>query len=225
MDGIGFMNRPLYVCFEGLDGSGKSTIFHYVKNELEQEGYIVGEICPTKTTCHCESGVACYCHNVEKLFHRFPYLHRSKFLRLFLFAHRSNDAARQVNQSSDIILGDRSVITSYICRWSSRQIFNRILIIVVNVMEYKIPSPDYVIYIDVPQTILQKRLKNRGNQDIDETLERAEAMKHAYDILRTQKDLIKRIAHTKWYTMDGSASEETVCREALYRVKKLMEAN
>ncbi|MBD5469457.1 MAG: deoxynucleoside kinase [Lachnospiraceae bacterium] len=216
------MSKPLYICFEGLDGAGKSTVYKRVMDILEQQGYRVQGICPTQTTCYCESKVACQCHSLEKLFNRYPKLHQYRFLRLFLYAYRSNYAAKHIDQSSDLILGDRSLITSYVCRWHHCNMYNRLLVFIVNRLEYKIPAPDYVIYLKVPQKVLHERLVNRGNIDIDETEDRSRAMEFAYDILRTRKGIIKRIAHTKWCVINGDQSEENVCRDAIFQIVQLI---
>lgn len=216
------MNKPPYICFEGLDGSGKSTLLRRIVPLLEQQGYKVQKVCPTQTVCHCANKADCHCHSIERLFNRYPGLHKYRFLRMFLYAYRSNNAADDIDWSVDLLLGDRSLITSYICRWTRFNLYNRLLVLIINLLEYKIPAPDYVIYLHVPQNVLHERLLCRGKLDIDETEERSSAMKYAYNVLRTDNHLIKRLQDTQWYIIDGNQSEEAVCENVMKQIKHLL---
>ena len=69
------------------------------------------------------------------------------------------------------------------CRWSKSELKNKKIIARVNFLESKIPTPDYAIYLDVTPENLQKRLKSRGNTDIDETEKRSQEMRYAYEFL------------------------------------------
>ncbi len=217
------MKKPIYICFEGLKGAGKSTIFELVLPVLKRYGYKVQGICPTKSTCHCPNKSACRCRSLERVFNKWPFLDRCRFLQQFLYAHRYSHVAESLDWDVDIFLGDRSLITSYACLWSDSKIRNYFWVLLTNQLETKIPVPDYVIYFDVPYEELQRRLEERGGcKNVDSSYERSIAMKRAYDIFRTQKGIIKRIENTKWYVVDAEKKREQVCREVLYIVKQIM---
>lgn len=208
------MNKTLYICLEGLDGSGKTTLYKSILPILKQKGYKVQGICPTQKMCPN--------NKIEKLFERYQYLYKSKFARMFLFAIRSNYAASNIDWSVDLLLGDRSIITSYICRWTRYDLYNRLLVFVTDMLNYKIPSPNYVIYLDVPPEVLQKRLSYRKKLDIDETDERSMDMRNAYEVLRKKRAIIKRIENTQWFVVDGNQSIDIVQKEVLQHVLFLL---
>ena len=55
-------------------------------------------------------------------FNRNPRLKQIDSERQLFYAHRSNHAAEHIDWNADIILGDRSLITSYVCRWSDMRL-------------------------------------------------------------------------------------------------------
>ena len=101
------MTRPRYICLEGLDGSGKSTAYEAVLSGLQQKGYRVYGLCPTKSTCRCADKLRCSCRSIERPFNRCAALRNSRFFRQFLYAYRSNRAAKEIDWNADVILGDR----------------------------------------------------------------------------------------------------------------------
>jgi len=143
---------------------------------------------------------------------------------MFLYAYRSNYAASHIDWNVDLLLGDRSIVTSYICRWTRFPLFNSFLVFIVNCLEHKLPAPDYILYLDVPHYILRERLSYRKALDVDETDKRSKAMRYAYDMLQTQEGIIKRIASSQWYRINGNQPEEAVCHDALNRILSLLQS-
>lgn len=217
------MRRPRYICLEGLDGSGKSTAYEAVLRELRRRNYRVYGLCPTKSTCSCVDKSKCSCRNIERLFNRCAALKNSRFFRQFLYAYRSNRAAKEIDWDADLILGDRSIVTSYICRWTDSRLHNRLLVLMVNCLENRIPAPDYILYLEVPAEELHRRLAERGERDIDETDERSRAMWRAYDYLRTEPDAVRRIKDTQWHTIDGDRSREEVADEVFNQIENIIQ--
>lgn len=216
------MKRPKYICLEGLDGSGKSTAYETVLKKLRQKGYRVYGLCPTKSVCRCMEKSKCNCRNIERLFNRHPVLNQSRFFRQFLYAYRSNRVAGEIDWDADFILGDRSIVTSYVCHWSDSKIQNRLVVLIVNLMEHRILAPNHILYLEVPAEELRHRLAERGVMDIDETDERSNAMRQAYEYLRGNPNAIKRVKDACWHTIDGARPREEVADEVLNWIENMV---
>lgn len=206
--------RPLYICLEGLDGSGKTTLFKKIVKKLKEEGFTLCEVSPTQKCGENDLW--------EKIYDKFKFLKDIIFFRNFLYAHRSNMVTKNIDWNVDLLIGDRSIITSFMCRWSKSDLKNKKVIARVNFLESKIPTPDYAIYLDVTPENLQKRLNYRGNKDIDESEKRSSEMRYAYDFLRNNPKAVSRIEKVKWLIIDGNPSEEEVFKNAWKEIITLL---
>ena len=166
--------RARYVCLEGLDGSGKSTTIDLVSSKLESKGISFAVCNPTRRILDNDW--------IEALFFRFKWMQRSSGLRALVYARRSRWAALNTDWSKPLVLGDRSIVTSYVTRWR-RWIDSPLLSVrVVDFLESTIPEPDVIFYLDAPHVLLMERLASRGREkDIDETPGRSMAMRSAYE--------------------------------------------
>ena len=154
-------NRGLYVCIEGLDGSGKTTLVETLKKMFIDKNVEVDTISPTKLSDKN--------HLTEKIFYKSKFLNNNRFLRSILYAHRSNYAAKKVDWGKTLIIGDRSIVISYVIRWGKSMFKKFICKNMVNTMEHRIFAPDHVIFLDAPFDVLKTRIDNRKKvRDIDE---------------------------------------------------------
>jgi thymidylate kinase len=198
--------RGTYVCIEGLDGSGKSTLFEALKERLVAVEFPFATVCPTRAVR--PNGW------LERWYRLSKPMQRSPSIRAIIYAIRSAQAAKATKWDSPLILGDRSVVTSYVTRW--RRWFDSALLSrwLVDVLESRMPAPDHIIFLELPAPLLRQRLVDRALPlEIDETAERAEQMRLAYEELRT-KQLIPRLKTTVWHLIDATPPSTEVAASA-----------
>jgi len=208
--------KQLYICLEGIDGVGKSTLANMLEVYLRESGYSIEMLRSTKAAPPGDF--------IEKVFAKYPCLHKSRFLRFFLFAHRSNHAASMIRADSELIIGDRSIITSYAYRWTKYSIINKIHIALINWFESGLPSPDYIIYCHADYTRIAERLSSRTHCDIDENEKRAAWLVKVYEEIMSDKS-IGRLKLTKYMYLDCNGKPDDIFASLTAMVDKIIEDN
>ncbi|RMD96030.1 MAG: hypothetical protein D6812_17875 [Deltaproteobacteria bacterium] len=197
----------MFIAIEGLDGSGKSTLVDGLGTHLERKGISISRFQPTRPRNPTEP--------VERLYRHF-HLDAFWFSRAFLFAYRSRQAFLETDWQAPVVLGDRSIVTSYVVyrhRFGNRRITEKW----VDLLEPHIPSPDIVLYLEVDPHTLEERKTKRGiPRNIDEEGGRPAQMAKAYDEIRTGRWRIRRLARSRWFRIDASPSKEEVLAQALH---------
>lgn len=205
--------ESIYICLEGLKGAGKTTIFNYVVSRLKEINVEFSTVSPTNPTGDS--------YFIERLFKKFQFLKSRRFPRIFLYAHRSNHAAVKANWNKSLILGERSIATSYASKWRKSSILSWINFSIINILENKIKTPDYVIYVDVPHEILRKRIETRDKErDIDDCELRLIEMEKAYFQMMNHCR-IKRMSNVKWIKVSGIGELETIGEKMLELILQL----
>lgn len=205
--------KSVYICLEGLKGAGKTTLFNYLVSRLNENEIDFSTVSPTRS-----SGDE---HFIERLFKRFRFLKDKRLPRIFLYAHRSNYAAVNANWNKPLILGERSIATSYATKWSKSHIRNWMNFSIIDLLENKIKSPDYVIYIDVPHDILRERIEMRDKErDMDDSVPRLLAMEQAY-LQMMNNCKIKRMSNVKWLQIPGVGEPEVIAENVVKLLTQL----
>ena len=210
--------QGLYICLEGLKGAGKTTLFEYVIERLEKEGVDFSRVSPTRS-----SGTT---NLLERMVKKYPRLKDNRLMRVFLYAQRSNHASRTAEWNKELIIGERSLITSYATKWKKSSILRWLNLSIIDALENQIHSPDYVIYIDVPHDVLRTRIETRDKErDIDDTAERLKDNELAYRHMMNGKSR-SRIGEVQWLTVSGVGDKKDVA-ESVYALimQKLQEQN
>lgn len=147
----------MYFAIEGIKGSGKSAVFAGVYTELQYQGFEPHRLSPTSARPA----------NILDALHVVSGRYWPDFLTERLYAARSNRAARQVPKRG-LVLGERSVFTSYVSRWNHAD--PAATLVRVDALEHHIQLPQHVLYLSVPVELAVKRIDSRprrayGNRD------------------------------------------------------------
>ena len=161
--------HPRYVVLEGPKGVGKTTLIDRLQRHVAATGLQVAWVAPTRAPRTP--------HPLEEALARELERRPDDALRERFFALRSELAAAATDWSAPLILGDRSVLTSYVTRL--RNFASPAAAIAhVDAMEPSIPLPATVLYLDAPLETLLARVAHRGARPdcIDEQAERIEVV-------------------------------------------------
>lgn len=180
----------MYVVLEGLKGVGKSTILNHLRGWLELSGVDYQMLCPTRPMPRHIWWEQAYRH----------YQHDDEF-RQALYAARSNYHASRIDFRRELILGDRSIITSLVTRWDQAQQMPAARYVEqVRQMEHQITLPDHVLLLDAPDSVLLPRLaaRHRDYGQYDEQLERLQAARSAYRQIERQAEQLG-LERIRWH--------------------------
>lgn len=203
----------MYIAIEGPKGCGKSALLERLPQRLREYGVDVVMLCPTRPI-----PVA---HPLERLAANSD----DDALRERLYAARSNYHAAQIPPGTQLVLGDRSILTSYATRWDRFSATQRHLCIErVDAMENLIGRPDHVILLNVSEEQLLARLQARlgrryGKQD--ETPERLRSALAAYSEMRERRAELG-LESIVWHDIDAGASPTVVMARVVVRILEII---
>ena len=191
----------MLIAIEGIDGSGKSTIANYLKEELEKEGFRVVVFKEPTNSVHGQK--------IRQSFNN--RLDAHKELELFLL-DRKHDVERNILpalKKGYIIVMDR-----YYYSTIAYQGARGIDIDKIKKMNEKIaPKPDLVIILDVKPEIGIRRIKERGDKPNKfEDLEYLEKVRKIFLELKDDNIVI----------VDANKNIELVKNEVLKAIKKFL---
>lgn len=206
----------MYIAIEGIKGSGKSTLIANLQRYFNQNGIDFTIVAPTKF----------HKYNLfEILVCLFPIFRRLDFIKRKLYSLRSKYSAESIDYSKAILLGDRSSITSYVTRlykWDNP----KICMDKIDKTEPYLPTPDYIILLDVKIEVALRRLINRKERNYgkeDESAFKLILAQNAYEYLMLSDS--QRIKNIVWHKIDGNVSAEEVFNNALNLIELLLNQN
>ncbi len=163
----------MYIVFEGIDGSGKSTLINFLFNWLNSRGY--------RVFVHKEPSKS----KIGELIRRCINENADAYTLALLFAadryHRINDLKEKI--SKGIVLADRCFYSSiayqgvYVDKMWIREI-NKFAV-----------KPDYVIYLDVSPEVAVKRKKHE-KKDLFENVEYLKKVRENYLRLAEEENFV-----------------------------------
>lgn len=206
-------NAGIYIVLEGLDGSGKTTVFKNLVHIFKDQNISFDTLCPTQ--------IFSMDSLAEKFYRSNRKFKRINFFRTLIFAYRSYKATKNVKWNSELILGDRSIIVSYVKHW--RKYFNSpsLTVSLVNILEPFIKSPNFVFLFHAPENILWQRISQKAVIEIDETPDNLRLMKSAYDEIRNSYS-ISRLNKTQWIDINSNKGIEELTKEVYEIINTLI---
>lgn len=203
----------MYIALEGTKGTGKSTIFSQLELALQYDGIQFATFSPTKpmpTDLWWEKAYAQYSEVdqfIEELYHA-----------------RANHHAKNISFDEPLILGDRSILTSFVTRWPHESKKLHEYIQHTKVQEYAVPVPDMVIYLDLPIEVTLQRLANRErNYGLhDEQIENLIQAKMAYEEFFKLKNELG-FTEMKYQYVDANQNETELFSQIYSLVKSELE--
>jgi thymidylate kinase len=195
----------MYFAIEGIKGSGKSAIFEGVIAALKEHWLDVHVLRPT---------ARCNVPLLDPLYETFGH-HWPDVLVERLYAFRSNRAARSMPKRDCLVVGERSVLTSYVSRWDASDPLAGLAH--VDALEHRIELPQHVIFLSVPITLAMRRIGSRpkrGYGTRDETEHR----------LREADSLYRHLAHAgahyglgqiRWHWINAAQPLDNVIRDVV----------
>lgn len=205
----------MYIALEGVKGCGKSTLIKALKHYYEQNNIPIKLACPT-----APGSLLNIFELVVKLL---PQLRKYDLLNELIYALRSNITALKIFNNSGFVLGDRSIVTSYAYRW--KKFLDREKIIKrVNTIEFLIPAPDYIIFLDIDAKEAVNRISKRKKRNYGLKDEQYDNIK---EILNSYKEIINspiaRLKNTSWHIIDANKSFNDVFNECVMLINNKLE--
>ena len=156
-----------YIVFEGIDGSGKTSICSEISDGLIQRGYKVLQI---SEPSHSEIGLL--------LRNQMKNLHINQTSLALLYAADSYDLQESIEDCYDFIVSDRNYLSTV--AYQMMAIDKEWLLMLHRFLK----QPDMVFYLDVTVEAAMERIKRRnGNIDFFETSESLLKVKSNYEKL------------------------------------------
>ena len=204
----------MYIAIEGTKGTGKSTLIENLKRKLQQDGIDFQMFAPTKAMpkeIWWEKAYSDYCQD-------------DVFLDS-LYTARANYHASNIDFNASLVLGDRSMLTSFVTRWPHDDL-NRLVPYLnqIRQKEFLVPLPDLVLYLDLPLDITLSRLAQRGrNYGLhDEQEEQLMRAKEAYTTLLSYKNELG-MADLQYEWVDANQKPEDLLENVYALVVKQLE--
>jgi dTMP kinase len=197
------MKKNLFIAFEGIDGSGKSTQVKLLKDKLEQTG--------AKVYVTCEPTDSPMGKTIRDIFnHRMEADHRT-IAALFVadrLHHLLNktDGILKMLEDGYTVITDRYYLSSYAYQSAHVDLH---WVMQANSLSEDLLRPDLTIYIDITAEESVERLrKGREKIELYETLENLQKVRNKYFEVM---ELVK--GKEKIFITDGNRSAEDISKD------------
>lgn len=201
----------IYIAIEGLDGTGKSTLFNNLCDKLDAANISYSTLCPTRMTRPRSL--------IERMYNFNNWHKRILWFRRLIYAYRSYCAVKSLNTDVDIILGDRSIAGTYAKSWKVLFGSRSLTVAFFNLAEPFIAAPDYILLLQAPMQVIHTRLQGRAYIDADESEASLLKMKDAYAEI-SGSYTIHRLRNSQWIPVDADKEQDVLTDEVLAMIHK-----
>lgn len=206
------MRKNLFIAFEGIDGSGKSTQVKLLTETLKKEGHkVYSTFEPT------DSPIGSLIRNI---FNRRIQADHKTIAGLFVadrldhLLNATNGILKKLEEGYTVIT-DRYYFSSYAYHGTHMSMD---WVIEANALSAELLRPDINIYIDMlPEESMQRLMGGRSSLEIYETLDNLKNVREQYLIAFEKQKHVENICR-----IPGNRPPEMVAEEILLTVKKYL---
>lgn len=197
----------IYTAFEGIDGSGKSTQYTLgVKHLKETYGNEAIEEYKYSDKNNPFGRLIKKIYN-ENPKNKFSFLTKPRAVQEFIYALNARQNCRRINNSGEILISDRSVVTSYA---SHKDLVPEWFLNLAEPYLY----PDLAIFLDVAPEVCFNRISS-SDRDFSQFEENLDSMRlfHENYLKIFNKDRPSRLKNMQVSIVDGNRTIEEVSEE------------
>jgi len=148
-------------------------------------------------------------------------MHWPTWATAWFYARRSDRMASEVPRRTSLVIGDRSIVTSYVTRWDEKDPIASMD--AVDRLERRIPLPDHIVLLDVPVVEALRRIEHRPRRRYgcrDECGDRLSAAADRYRLLARNPSSFG-LGGVSWHVVNASRSLNCVAAEVTDLVYQL----
>lgn len=205
-------HKELFITFEGIDGSGKSSQINLLKEKLIQHHHKVHQTCEPTTGPIGRMIRDIFIGKMKGDHHTIAGLFVADRLHHIL---NKEDGILHHMANGNTVLTDRYVFSSYAYQGAHVDLD---WVIAANAESQRILQPDLHVFLDISVDTAMDRLeKGREYMELFETRENLEKVRRTYyDILERFKD------DQDILIVDGTQSQEVIAQEIWQTVKSML---
>jgi thymidylate kinase len=209
----------MYIAIEGIKGSGKTTILDSLLNTMLVGNFDFSYYPITKKLQKL--------NKMEEVLVKNPMMKNNDDFLELLYYTRANINLKRIKGHSNFIIGDRSIITSYITRWDK---WNDPYHTIKRVSHFTptVPKPDIIIWISCNPALSYKYIKERNKDDLGKKYEEFSNLifqQEVYEELFVEKFFTKKIKKSQLVTINNNTDIHNIKNEIFNILKFYYENN